>query len=122
MPSATEAAILIRKRINDGAVVISPAVWRPIDGTASKRWYFVAATADQNKQYRADRIEITDEADRASVIAALVAGQPSITLHDCDDELYFARICEALWPGEDIADLRKQIEIERGIAAATKEA
>jgi len=37
-------------------------------------------------------------------------------IHDCDDELQMARLCEILWPCERITDLRKAVERERGVA------
>jgi hypothetical protein len=35
-----------------------------------------------------------------------------------EDELDMARLCEAIWPGERITNLRKEIEAERASSAA----
>ena len=36
-----------------------------------------------------------------------------ILIHDTDDELYMAKFCEMLWPGDRITQVRKAVEAER---------
>jgi hypothetical protein len=99
---------------NDMHVVIGPLLWQPSDGTEAKRWYFIIATSEAGRGFRCDKIEVkTDEREqmRASVIFALVRRRP-IVIHDMGDEVSMARLCETLWPGPRIAQIRQQIEAD----------
>jgi hypothetical protein len=44
---------------------------------------------------------------------AAITDRDGMVIHDCDDELYAAELCETLWPGEEITGVRKRIEAER---------
>jgi len=100
----------------------SPLVWKPSDGKTSKVWYFAVATSEKRRGFRCDRITIGDgikpDDARQSFLLALTRrkDRKSLVAHDTDDELYMAKLCEALWPGERITRLRKQIEAERSTA------
>jgi len=108
----------VRENADDLNVVIGPAAWQPSDGTTSKVWYFIVATSEKGRGFRCDQIVIADsmgdpDETRRGFIAALVRHRP-LVIHDTDDELYMARLCETLWPGERITGIRKSIERERG--------
>ena len=99
----------------DLQVVIGPVTWQPADTAEGRRWYFMIATCGADG-FRADQViadtrRATRRARRA-VIVALVARRPRL-IHDVDDELEMARLCECLWPGERIAQLRRAVERER---------
>ena len=110
---------------NDINVVVGPLVWQPSDGKASKSWYFAVATAEKRRGFRCDQITIGDgiqrDEARMSFLLALTRhkDRKALVVHDTDDELYMAKLCEALWPGERITRLRKQIEAERTAARET---
>lgn len=105
------------KGANDINVVIGPLSWRPTDGLSAKRWYFIICTSEEGRGFRCDEIIVpeADETYRTGIIAEFVKHRP-LVLHDMDDELAMARLCEALWPGDRITNLRKAVERERGIA------
>jgi hypothetical protein len=98
---------------NDVHIVVGPLVWQPSDGTASKSWYFVAATSEEGRGFRCDQIIIPSDADReqcrTSFILALMSRPPRV-VHNMADELSMAKLCETLWPGERITRIREQIE------------
>lgn len=98
----------------DVQVVVGPVAWQP-DG-AGKLWYFVVATADAHRQFRCDQLS-TDDVDeieslRRDFILAATTRRP-LVIHDTADELYMAKLCEALWPGERITKVREGVEAER---------
>jgi hypothetical protein len=106
---------------NDNQVVIGPLVRPPLDKGNDN--YFTIATSEAGRGFRLDQITTGDDWKegleiRAKAIAAFCfhgAGK-GMLVHDTDDELYMARLCETLWPGERITRLRKAIEEEREIA------
>lgn len=111
-----KAADHVLRGANDINVVVGPLVWKPSDGTVSKIWYFTVATSEKRRGFRCDQITIgdgiqRDEARRNFLLA--LTRRKALVAHDTDDELYMAKLCEALWPGERITRLRKQIEAER---------
>jgi hypothetical protein len=106
-------------------VVVSPVVWLPNpDGT--KRWSFYVCSSEKGRGYRSFGIQAEDkdtaDAARASVYFALmqvgIGRKGGFILHDCDDELAATKLCEKLWPGERITELRRDIERERAEWAA----
>jgi hypothetical protein len=99
---------------NDINVVVGPLCWQPSDGLAAKRWYFCIATGDPVQGFRHDAVTVrsdSPEMDRQSVIAELINRRP-IVIHDTDDEIGLARLCEALWPCERATQLRMAVERE----------
>jgi hypothetical protein len=102
---------------SDNQVVIGPLVWQPSDGAASKVWYFVMSTSEPGRGWRCDQIRIPPgcEGERELYRSKLLiefARKPGTVIHDVGDEVYAARLCEALWPGERISRVRKQIEAD----------
>jgi hypothetical protein len=100
----------------DTQIVVGPIVHHPSD---DKLWYFIVATADEAKQFRCDQMIYTaDEikALRRDFVAA-AHQRPSLVIHDIDDELNMAKLCETLWPGQRITALRQAVEAERRAAA-----
>jgi len=121
MTGYKQAADHILKGADDINVVVGPVCWRPSDGTSSKMWYFVVATSETRRGFRCDQLVIGEGADphegRAAFMLAL-ANRGPLVVHDTDDELYMAKLCEALWPGERISNLCKTVEAERRMALA----
>jgi hypothetical protein len=97
-------------------VVVGPVVWHDSNPTEK---YFIIATSEAGRGFRCDRLSIADDGDRLAVLAALFQRRP-LVIHDCDDELYMARLCETLWPGERISKLRATLEAERASWSAPK--
>jgi hypothetical protein len=103
----------------DGAVdlhvVIGPPTWQPADNAEGRRWYLTIATSGPDG-FRADQVICDDlettERARLAIFAELIARRPRVA-HDVDDELAMARLCEVLWPGERITQLRQNVERER---------
>jgi hypothetical protein len=97
-------------------VVIGPVVHPPVGQDGPD--YFMVATSEKDRGFRSDQISIGEgydgEAMRAGIAMALVRRKP-IVIHDVDDELYMAKLCEMLWPGERITRLREAIEAERAV-------
>jgi hypothetical protein len=98
----------------DRTLICGPLLCRP----EIKGWYFFICGCGP-KGFRHDHI-ITGETDyaqaearRAEVLQHLVL--PGVVMHIVDDELELARMGEALWPGEHITRLRKQVEAERSM-------
>ena len=100
---------------NDIHVVVGPFCWQP-NASGGKDWYVIVATSGAEDGFRHDQIVVPDgdPSYRAAVLRELCQRRP-LVIHDCDDELYMARLCETLWPSERITDLRKAIERERGL-------
>jgi hypothetical protein len=113
--SPAQVAELVLRNTDSPHVVIGPAVWQPSDGTASKRWYLTIAASETGRGFRCDQIILAPDnpqADRARIIGAFITRGPLI-VHSMEDELDMANLCEALWPGPEIARLRRTIEAER---------
>lgn len=116
----TEAFDLMAQHVlensDDINAVIGPAVQPPIGRDGPD--YFIVATSEKDRGFRCDQISIgegyTRETMRAGIIMALVRRKP-IVIHDTDEELYMARLCETLWPGERITKLRQTVEAERAV-------
>ena len=104
----------ILEETDDINVVIGPVVRPPIGQDGPD--YFVVATSEKGRGFRCDQISIgegyTGETMRSGIAMALIRRKP-LVIHDTDDELYMAKLCEMLWPGERITKLRKGIEDER---------
>ena len=101
-------------KATDINVVVGPVQWHP--HAEGPRWYFMVATCGPDG-FRCDKLDVegdADEADdvRAALFGALIQRRP-LVVHDTDDELYMARLCETLWPGERITRLRQGVELER---------
>jgi hypothetical protein len=107
---------------NSSHVVISPLLWQPSDGTASKAWYFIVATSEEGRGFRCDQFIIPFEDDREIYQAAFLAGlarrRPPLVVHVTEDELYMARLCEVLWPGNRISEICRNLEAEYAERAA----
>ena len=98
--------------IDDIHIVVGPVRRQP--SNYGKNWYVIVATAGPDKQFRCDQlITVKANADRMRtlILAALVQRQP-IIIHDMDCEVKMARLCEALWPGERVSELRATVEAE----------
>jgi hypothetical protein len=98
----------------DHTLVFGPVVTNPL----TEGWYFTISSAGK-EGFRVDQI-VTADADfdmaiawRNAIKMALMINRRPLVVHDCDDELYMARLCETLWPGEKITALRKALEAER---------
>lgn len=101
----------------DNTAVVAPLVWMP-DVEGKKWWYFSVGTKGVDEAYRVDRIDVSPdrkrgEEIRASLIMAFAMCRPPWVLHDCDDELFAARLAEKLWPSAYATGLRTSIEQER---------
>ena len=95
--------------------MVGPLCWQPSDGTDARRWYFLIATSEARRGFRVDQVTVgaeTREADRQRIVVEFMRRRP-LVLHIFDDELDMARWCEAMWPGERITRIRKDIERER---------
>ena len=108
------------RNISDRQVVIGPNVWRPSDGLSPKAWYFIVATCEAGRGFRSDQMsagpgyQIDDL--RRDFIAELSRQKPPLVVHLCEDELYAARLCRALWPGERVARALLRRSKQRGRA------
>jgi hypothetical protein len=103
---------------DDINVVIGPTVHPPFGRDGPD--YFIVASSEKDCGFRCDQITIGDGLGdgtkwRNGVIGAFARRKP-IAIHDTHDELYMARLCEILWPGERITKLRKVVEAERAEA------
>jgi hypothetical protein len=104
------------KDAGEPVVIIGPCVCQPSDGAAARRWYFCLVTCDLDKQFRIDTASVPGEgreeteAARTSFMQILAARD--VAVHDAEDELTMARLCERLWPGEDATKMRQEVEAE----------
>ena len=101
---------------DDDNVAIGPLCRQPSDGASGWCWYFMICTSGNGCGFRCDRVIVPPgqrERYRQRIVRAFLA-HSALAVHDVGDELVLARLCERLWPGELIADLRKTIERERG--------
>jgi hypothetical protein len=96
-------------------VVVGPVCWRLSDGTTPRRFYFTVATSDA-EGFRCDALWTDAEGGalraRLELFAEFIR-RGRLVIHDVDDELAMAKLCEALWPGERITAIRKRVEAER---------
>jgi len=101
---------------NDIHVVVGPLCWHPND-SGGKDWYVTVATSGAEHGFRHDQIVVPDgdPSYSGALLLELYQRRP-LVIHDCDDELQMARLCEILWPCKRITDLRKAVERERGLA------
>lgn len=100
---------------NDINVVVGPLCWQPSDGSNARHWYFMIATSETRRGFCVDQVTVdaeTRETDRQRIIVEFMQRRP-LFLHTFEDELDMARWCEAMWPGERITRIRKDIERER---------
>jgi myo-inositol-hexaphosphate 3-phosphohydrolase len=80
--------------------------------------YFIIAASEQKRGFRCDSIIAGEGIDggvlrtRTVLAFAFKAKNSGLVVHDTDDELYMAKLCEMLWPGERIR-VRKEVEAER---------
>jgi hypothetical protein len=97
-------------------IVIGPVVWEPKD--EGRFWHFVVATGDGDgahfDQLGSPERHLAEELRTALFLALLE--ERSIVLHDLDDELQMARLCEGLWPSEKASRVRAGIEAEQAAA------
>lgn len=112
---AIETADYIRRGHNvDTHVVIGPIVWQ-LKGDL-RQWYFAVASADRHIA-RFDQLVSTTkplaEEFRAALTFALIQLPQPVVIHDMDDELKMARLCETLWPSTKTREIRLGIEAER---------
>ena len=109
---AKVAAYLLAGSV-DRTLLFGPVVWRPTDGTTSRRWYFMVAACHQAGEMWHVQLFAETEADtvalRTDVMAALVKRPPCV-LHDFDDELAMAKVACAR-----ITDIRQAIEAARAV-------
>lgn len=113
--------------ILDGAVgdhvVLGPIVWQPSDGKTGKRWYFTVAVCGPDGCCL-DTIDAGGDEQltvqmRMALKSAFYAHRP-IVVHDTHDELYMTKLCETLWPGDRITQIRENVERERVVWAAER--
>jgi hypothetical protein len=107
----------ILKDTDDINVVLTPMVWHPSKN--GKAWSFTASVS-KHGEWHAIKIEDHDyepPGDARSMVQVALTSREPIVVHDCDDELYAAKLCERLWPGERITKVRQSIERERQAAA-----
>ena len=100
-------------------VVLFP-VGRLPDVAGAQRWGLTVATSVAGYGFRNHHIEGNDEeaADsiRSGVQMALwqaAKRHGGLVIHDCNDELAALVLCEQLWPGERVTELRQKLEAER---------
>ena len=94
----------------DGTVVVGPICWQPSDGTSAKIYSFIVATSDRQKGVRFNRITTAGNPGRVRADFIMALARRHVIIHDVDDELYMARLCEALWAGERISKIRQGLE------------
>jgi hypothetical protein len=107
----------ILKDNDDITVILSPMVWHP--SKSGKQWSFTASVSKHGEWHSMQIISSDYEPPglaRSMVQAELLTRKP-LVVHDCDDELYAARLCETIWPGERVTNVRKAIERERQAVA-----
>jgi hypothetical protein len=97
------------RKSTDHVIIMTPIVWQP-DGKGGKRWYFTISTNERGRGWRADMVTIKDDIDKAAVMASFVGEKPPAVIFDAGTELEAAKMCEALWPGERITQVRQSIE------------
>jgi hypothetical protein len=105
---------IILERAESPHIVIGPLVQDP--RSPWQDTHIVISTA-KNGKWECAVVTFEDGDLRNRFIFALseaaITDRDGMVIHDCDDELYAAELCEALWPGEEITGERKRIEAER---------
>ena len=99
---------------DDYKVVVGPLSQR--DGAH----YFIVAASERGCGFRCDQINVNGDSgnkDRTAFIADL-GKIKGFVIHNLDCELRMAKLCEALWPGPRISDLRKAVEAELAVKQA----
>jgi hypothetical protein len=97
-------------------IIIGPLVWQPSNGITARRWYFTLARFTAEFGFDLFEVEVDSDdllARSALKLALIQLRQRPIILHDVDDELEMAKLCETLWPSERISHIRASIEAER---------
>lgn len=72
---------------------------------------FIVATSERGRGFRSDMLW-GQTADRAAIIDALVASDAALVIHNMASELEAIRLCEALWPGKRVSEVRAAVEAE----------
>lgn len=112
-----QAARLCRLARHRGHVLLGPVVWDP----DRPGWSYFTIGIPERDRWRFERIDGEDqtelEAFRAALVRALIEHRP-IVIHDLDDELRMARLCDAILPTEHTAALCREIAAERVHLAA----
>ena len=116
---ATVAEVL-RDRDPCPTVVIGPTTWQQPDPREERVWYFVIASGDRGGFFTV-KISFGNDAEladrgRSAALVNFMMRRP-IVVHDVDDELYMAQLCEAIWPCPKTSAIRAAIEAERARAA-----
>ncbi len=113
-------ASILQNRRGAPHVIVGPVVWRPNEA-GRRQWYFVLASGDPGffsvMVGFGDDAELADQC-RASALVAFLMRKP-IVVHDMDDELAMARLCEAIWPCAKTRKVRAGIQAEREQLAMT---
>lgn len=103
-------------------IVVGPTVYveRPDDHRVT--WYFMVAVetapgAAEYMQALTDGDAAQCESIRDQLMAAAMLDHTATLVHDVGDELAMARLCEAMWPSDQITTMRKSVEAERRASA-----
>jgi hypothetical protein len=131
----TEFVAEIERTSSDRVIVVGPMRWQPRDD-GGKRWYFVTSYKRRGKFYSMvtdtpdyeppvtldDVPEMVRRAADGSFLINPVSAREkfrtqlttlrSFIVHDMDDEVAMARLCESLWPTERTKRLRAAVEAE----------
>ncbi len=104
---------VLKDRCECPHVVIGPVVWQ--ENRGKREWYFTLASGDPG--FFTLMVGFGEDAGladqcRASAFVSFIRRKP-IVVHDVDDELAMARLCEAIWPCEKTRKVRAGIEGER---------
>jgi hypothetical protein len=107
IPKAVEHAIdHVLKDATVNVVCVGPVHLSP----SKPKLYFMVASWGLHG-FRCDQMFVTDPDLRATFVNALAKRR--LVIHDCDDELEMAKLCETIWPGPKITALRQAVERER---------
>lgn len=86
-------------------IIVGPGLWVPSDGTESKAHFFILVIGPEHLRADEDpsitRVQVDDrfkDVFRAGVIKAFCSATTPLVIHDCDDELYMARLAYSIWP------------------------
>jgi hypothetical protein len=104
---------VLKNRVECPHVLLSPVV--RLEDRDKRLWRFVIASGDGSGFFAimigCDTRELAEEC-RMLALAKFLGHMP-IVLHDTDDELHMARLCETIWPCEKTRKIRAGIETER---------
>jgi hypothetical protein len=96
----------------DHHVVVGPVCWAYVPGSTTEQFtYFIVSTCYPDRTCRHAHCN-GDESDRAAILEEL-ARRKGLVVHDVNDELRLVKLCEVLWPGEEITQLRETVEADR---------